>query len=106
MGETLSLLFRRRNDGSFELQLKEGWSGRGVTGSFVPPYNGRQIKALQKKLNNLDSSTNELRKIGQRLFLALCGSLFLALAATSSYAIPGNFYTMATISCWFRASLH
>jgi tetratricopeptide (TPR) repeat protein len=74
MGETLSLLFRRRDDGSFELQLKEGWSGRGVTGSFVPPYNGRQIKALQKKLNNLDSSTDELRKIGQRLFLALCGS--------------------------------
>ncbi len=74
MGETLSLLFHRRDDGSFELQLKEGWSGRGVTGSFVPPYNGRQIRALQKKLNNLDSSNNELREIGQRLFRALCGS--------------------------------
>ncbi len=74
MGETLSLLFRRRDDGSFELQLKEGWSGREVTGSFVPPYSSRQIKALQKKLNNLDSSYNELREIGQRLFLALCGS--------------------------------
>ncbi len=74
MGETLSVLFRRRDDGSFELQLKEGWSRRGVTGSFVPPYNGRQIKALQKKLNNLDSSYNELREIGQRLFRALCGS--------------------------------
>jgi len=74
MGETLSLLFRRRDDDSFELQLREGWSGRAVTGTFVPPYNNRQIKALQKKLNNLDSSYNELREIGHRLFLALCGS--------------------------------
>ncbi len=48
MGETLSLLFRHREDGSFELELKEGWSGRTVIGSFQPPYNPRQMNALQK----------------------------------------------------------
>ncbi len=74
MGETLSLLFRHREDGSFELELKEGWSGHTVTGRFVPPYTPRQMNALQKKLNNLDSSYNELREIGHRLFRALCGS--------------------------------
>ncbi len=74
MGETLNLLFRSREDGTFELQVKENWSGRTVSGSFVPPYTSRQLNALQKKLNKLDSSNQELREIGQRLFLALCGS--------------------------------
>ena len=73
MGETLSLLFRHRDDGSFELELKEGWSGRTVIGRFVPPYTPRQMNALQKKLNNLDSSYNELREIGHRLFRAWDG---------------------------------
>jgi len=74
MGETLSLLFRHREDGSFELELKEGWSGRTVIGRFLPPYTPRQMNALQKKLNNLASSDNELREIGHHLFRALCGA--------------------------------
>nr|MBA2392961.1 tetratricopeptide repeat protein [Ktedonobacteraceae bacterium] len=74
MGETLRLLFRHRDDGSFELELKEGWSGHTVIGRFLPPYTSRQMNALQKKLNSLDSSDNELRDVGQRLFRALCGS--------------------------------
>ena len=74
MGETLNLLFRSREDGTFELQVKESWSGRTVSGNFVPPYTTRQLNALLKKLNNLDSGDQELREIGHRLFLALCGS--------------------------------
>jgi len=45
-----------------------------VSGSFVPPYTTKQLNALHKKLNNLDSNDADLREIGQRLFLALCGS--------------------------------
>jgi tetratricopeptide (TPR) repeat protein len=74
MGETLHLLFRSRENGAFELQVKENWSGRTVSGSFVPPYTSRQLNAQQKKLNKLNSSVQDLREIGYRLFLALCGS--------------------------------
>ncbi len=74
MGETLNLLFRSRENGAYELQVKENWSGRTVCGSFVPPYTSKQLNAVLKKLNNLDSSYQELREIGQRLFLALCGA--------------------------------
>ncbi|HEX9132358.1 MAG TPA: tetratricopeptide repeat protein, partial [Ktedonobacteraceae bacterium] len=74
MGETLNLLFRDREDGTFELQVKESWSGRVVSGSFVPPYKTRQLNTLLKKLNTFESDDQELREIGQRLFLALCGS--------------------------------
>jgi tetratricopeptide (TPR) repeat protein len=74
MGETLNLLFRSRENGAYELQVKENWSGRTVCGSFVPPYTSKQLNTVLKKLNNLDSSYQELREIGQRLFLALCGS--------------------------------
>lgn len=74
MGETLNLLFRCRENGTYELQVKENWSGRTVCGSFVPPYTSKQLNAVLKKLNNLDSDYQELREIGQRLFLALCGS--------------------------------
>src|SRR5205814_4975086 len=74
MGETLHLLFRRRENGAFELQVRENWSGRAVSGSFVPPYTGRQLNALQKKLNKFNNSIPDLRDIGYRLFLALCGS--------------------------------
>jgi tetratricopeptide (TPR) repeat protein len=73
-GETLNLLFRSRADGTFELQVKESWSGRTVSGSFVPPYTSKQLNALQKKLNTLESRDDDLREIGHRLFLALCGS--------------------------------
>ncbi len=74
MGETVNLLFRYRDDGTYELQVKEYWSGRVAQGNFLPPYNARQLNALQKKLNKLESSHQELREIGHRLFLALCGT--------------------------------
>lgn len=74
MGETLNLLFRGREDGTFELQVKESWSQRVVSGSFIPPYNNRQLNALLKKLNTFEGDEEELRDIGQHLFLALCVS--------------------------------
>jgi tetratricopeptide (TPR) repeat protein len=74
MGETLNLLFRSRENGIFELQVKETWSGRTVSGSFVPPYTNRQLNALQKRLSKFTSSVHDMREIGYRLFLALCGA--------------------------------
>src|SRR5713101_3440007 len=74
MGETLNLLFQSREKNTFELQVKESWSGRTVSGNFVPPYTTRQLNALLKRLNNMECSEHEQREIGQRLFLALCGS--------------------------------
>ncbi len=74
MSETLNLLFHSREDGTFELQVREGWSGRIVSSSFVPPYTARQLNALRKKLNNVERSEEELRTVGQRLFSALCCS--------------------------------
>ncbi len=74
MSETLNLLFRSREDGTFELQVREGWSGRTVSSNFVPPYTARQLNALRKKLNNVERSEEELRTVGQRLFSALCCS--------------------------------
>lgn len=73
MGETLILLFRKRENATFELQVKESWSGRTVTGDFIPPYTTKQVNLLLKKLNSLDSNDQELREVGQRLFAALCG---------------------------------
>src|SRR5690349_19604350 len=73
MSETLNLLFQSRGDGTFKLQVREGWSGRTVNSSFVPPYTHRQLIALRKRLNNVERSEEELRAIGQSLFLALCG---------------------------------
>ncbi len=61
MGETLNLLFRSRENGAYELQVKESWSGRIVCGSFVPPYTSKQLNTVLKKLNNLDSDYQELR---------------------------------------------
>ncbi|HKF37222.1 MAG TPA: hypothetical protein VKB35_10015, partial [Ktedonobacteraceae bacterium] len=74
MGETLNLLFCSREDGTYELQVKESWSGHAVSGSFVPPYTPRQLTALLRKLNTLEIDDEELHDIGHRLFLALCGS--------------------------------
>ncbi len=74
MGETLTLLFREHKERAYEVQVKESWSGRTVIGNFTPPYTGRQVSALQKKLNGLKSDDHELRVIGQRLFSALCGN--------------------------------
>ena len=74
MGETLNLQFGCREDGSFELQVKESWSGHSVKGDFIAPYNSRQLAGLLKKLNTLESDDHELSEIGQRLFQALCGT--------------------------------
>jgi tetratricopeptide (TPR) repeat protein len=74
MAETLNLLFQKREDETFELQVRGSWSGRVVSGNFVPPYNSRQLNTLLKRLNNLESDQREQREIGHRLFLALCGS--------------------------------
>lgn len=73
MAETLSLLFRKREDATFELQVRGSWSGRVVSGSFIPPFTTRQMNALLKRLNHLENDQRELREIGYRLFLALCG---------------------------------
>ena len=73
MGETLNLLFCRCEDGSFELQAKESRSGRVVSGSFVPPYQSRQLNNLLKKLNTFESDDRELREIGQHLYQSLFG---------------------------------
>ena len=74
MGETLHLQFRSREDGTFELHVKESWSGHIVKGDFIPPYSARQLSAVLKKLNTLETDERELREIGQRLFRALCGT--------------------------------
>lgn len=74
MRETLTLVFRRRENETCELQVKESWSGRTVSGNFVPPYTDRQLTTLQRRLNALESTYQELRAIGYRLFQALCGS--------------------------------
>ncbi|HEY4032930.1 MAG TPA: hypothetical protein VGL94_03085, partial [Ktedonobacteraceae bacterium] len=73
MGETVNILFHANEDGTYSIRVKESWSGRTVSGSFVPPYLGRQLNALQKKLANLESRDHELREVGNRLFSALCG---------------------------------
>ncbi|HZS79249.1 MAG TPA: tetratricopeptide repeat protein [Ktedonobacteraceae bacterium] len=74
MGETLNLLFQQREDGTFELQVKESWSGHTVKGDFIPPFQSKQLTALLKRLNALESDSHELREIGQTLFRALCGN--------------------------------
>jgi len=74
MGETLNLLFRSREDGSYELQARESWSGRTVSGNFIPPYEGKKLGALEKKLNTLTGNSRELREIGLTLYKALCGT--------------------------------
>lgn len=74
MGETLTIFFHCREEGTFELQVKESWSGRTVIGNFVPPYTQKQLNTLLKKLNTLQTSDQELREIGLRLFLAICGA--------------------------------
>lgn len=73
MGETINILFHANEDGTYSIRVKESWSGRTVSGSFMPPYLGRQLNALQKKLANLESRDHELREVGNRLFAALCG---------------------------------
>jgi tetratricopeptide (TPR) repeat protein len=74
MGETLNLLFRKCEDGSFELQLKEGRSGHIIRGSFDPPYAPRQLSTILRKLNTFESDDHELREIGWNLYHSLIDS--------------------------------
>jgi tetratricopeptide (TPR) repeat protein len=74
MGETLNVLFYAQGDGTYELRVKESWSGQTVSGPFIPPYTTRQLNALQKKLGSFNSQDAELRELGKRLYAALCGT--------------------------------
>ena len=72
--ETLNLQFQRLEDGSFEIQVKDSWSGHIVRGDFVRPYSPKQLRALLNRLSTQENSEHELVEIGHRLFLALCGA--------------------------------
>ena len=74
MGETLNLSFHACDDNSYEVRIWESWSGNTTSGKFVPPYTARRLNALQKKLENMGSSDQELSDIGYRLYMALCGA--------------------------------
>jgi tetratricopeptide (TPR) repeat protein len=74
MIETLNVLFRPGENGTFRLELRESYTGRIVRGSFVPPYSTKQLKVLRNRLNSQKVSTDELQEIGTTLFRALCGS--------------------------------
>ncbi len=73
MGETLNLLFRASEGGSFSLEARDSWSGRTVSGDFVPPFTPRQLTTLLKRLDRQEITSQGLREIGERLFSALCG---------------------------------
>ncbi len=73
MGETVNLSFHACSDNSYEVQVRESWSGYTTSGKFVPPYTAKRVDALQKKLENAENSDQGLRDIGYRLFTALCG---------------------------------
>ena len=74
MRETLTLLFRKSENGNYELQVKDSRSGHTINGIFVPPFTPTQLNRLLKKLNNQWIDDDELREIGKTLFLAVCGS--------------------------------
>jgi tetratricopeptide (TPR) repeat protein len=73
MGETVTLSFHALDDNSYEVRVRDSWSGYTTSGKFVPPYTTRQVNAQQKKLENAESSDQKLKEIGQHLFAALCG---------------------------------
>ncbi len=83
MGETLNLLFRKREDGTYEVQAKESWSGRTVSGTFQPPYQGRKLRQLERRLDGQEENVRDLRDIGQTLFRALCGTNSVEAAGAS-----------------------
>jgi tetratricopeptide (TPR) repeat protein len=73
-GETLNILFSKGEKGTYELQIKDSWSGHVEKSQFVPPYPPKQLDVLLRKINILEIDGEELREIGHRLFLALGGS--------------------------------
>lgn len=73
LGETLNFVFRRGGEGTFELEVRENWSGHSVKSNFIPPYNTRRLNGVLKRLNTLERDDHELRDVGYHLFVALCG---------------------------------
>ena len=73
MGETVNISFHACSDNSYEVQVRDSWSGYTTSGKFIPPYTIKRVNALQKKLENAESNDQELKDIGYRLFTALCG---------------------------------
>ncbi|GAC1357981.1 MAG: hypothetical protein NVSMB44_04660 [Ktedonobacteraceae bacterium] len=73
MGETLNIAFHTCEDNSYEVRIWESWTGQTTRGKFIPPYKARRVNALQKKLEKMESTDQELRDIGYRLYTALCG---------------------------------
>ena len=74
MGETLNLLFRKCDDGTFEIEAQEGQSEHVICGNFIPPINARQLNSFLKRLNTFESDDRELRDIGQLLYQSLFGT--------------------------------
>ena len=80
MVETLNILFRKRvqdtksAENAYEIQVRESWSGRTIRGTFIPPFEEKQLQTFRKKLAKQQiNHEQELREVGHRLFLALCG---------------------------------
>ncbi|WP_376793806.1 tetratricopeptide repeat protein [Thermogemmatispora sp.] len=73
MGETLNILFRLRAEGGFAVEVRDSWSGKSVSGDFVPPFTPRSLTTLLKRLDRQEIDGQGQRAIGERLFAALCG---------------------------------
>jgi tetratricopeptide (TPR) repeat protein len=73
MGETLNVLFRTRAEGGFSVEVRDSWSGKSVSGDFVPPFTPRSLTTLLKRLDRQEMDGQGQREIGERLFAALCG---------------------------------
>ncbi|WP_069805861.1 tetratricopeptide repeat protein [Thermogemmatispora onikobensis] len=73
MGETLNILFRTRAEGGFSVEVRDSWSGKSVSGDFVPPFTSRSLTMLRKRLDRQGIDGQGQREIGERLFAALCG---------------------------------
>lgn len=79
MHETLNLIFRSRENGQYELQVRESWSGRTARGRFDSLYSPRELTSIQRKISKLngmsyqEANERELRQIGSELYKVLCG---------------------------------
>ncbi len=73
MGEALNLSFHACDDNTYEVRAWGSWSGHTTSGKFIPPYTAKKMNLLQKRLEKMESSDQELRNIGYRLYMALCG---------------------------------
>ncbi len=75
MGETLNILFQKCADNSFEVQIRESWSGQTVHGTFIPAYTSKQFQSLHKKISALTTSYEDLCEIGYHLYTSLGGGV-------------------------------